>query len=970
MAFDTSTGYVAPSTSNLQDLDAALPMFNIERVSLQFAISSDFVAAEVANNVLILALSTGRILRIDLDSPADIDDIDLPKKPGEIGIIRRLFLDPSASHLIITTTLAENYYLHTQSRTPKALSRLKGVAIESISWNPSQPTASTREILVGASDGNIYEVYIEPSAEFYRREERYLKAVYKTSDGPVTGLWTDLIAGKSDLRRVVVGTPSRLLHFVGKIGRHGHEGSGSIFSKLFESESPTIHEVSNVSSGAPSALAISPEPHDTPSSDPAGSERVFAWLTSQGVLHGKLLTSTDTSDLGNRVFSETRMLPRSQIPPSQTAGGRSRKTQDPVTSMILSQWHILQLVEGRIVAINRLDDTVILDQVVLEPGQSALGLVADVKKNTYWLFTTQEIFEIVVTDENRDIWKIMLKSQHFEAASQFAKTSAQKDAVATASGDYLVGKGQYMEAAAVYGRSTKPFEQVALTFIDKGEQDALRKYLLTKLSMMKKSSVMQRVMLATWLIELYMAKLNTLDDTITTKAELSESLNTAESQDQLSMCRREFQEFATKYKADLDRKTVYEIISSHGREEELLFFATVVNDYNYVLAYWVQRERWQESLGVLKKQTDPEIFYKYSSVLMADVPVDLVEIMMRQANLDARKLIPAFLNYNRITKVPLNHNQAVRYLLFEINQHQSTDAAVHNTLISIYASHPTNDESALLSYLESQSYANEQNYDADFALRLCIQHKRVQSCVHIYSSMQQYVQAVDLALKYDEVELASTVADRSDTDPALRKKLWLAVAKKVISQSSGIKTAIDFLKRCDLLRIEDLIPFFPDFVVIDDFKEEICAALEEYSRQIDTLRQEMDESEETAAHIKTDIKALEQRYAIVEPGERCYVCSLPLLARQFFVFPCQHAFHSDCLGKKVVEIAGIAKGRRIQELQMEVSKGVSVGSKRENAIRELDALVGSACVLCSEMAVKLIDEPFVSKADNKDEWAL
>ena len=71
MAFDTSSGYVAPS--NLQDVDASLPMFNIERVSLQFAISSDFVAAEVANNVLILALSTGRILRIDLDSPADID---------------------------------------------------------------------------------------------------------------------------------------------------------------------------------------------------------------------------------------------------------------------------------------------------------------------------------------------------------------------------------------------------------------------------------------------------------------------------------------------------------------------------------------------------------------------------------------------------------------------------------------------------------------------------------------------------------------------------------------------------------------------------------------------------------------------------------------------------------------------------------------------------------------------------------
>lgn len=62
------------SSMNLQDLtDSSLPIFKVERVQLQFSISSDFVAAQVANNVLILALSTGRILRIDLDSPGDID---------------------------------------------------------------------------------------------------------------------------------------------------------------------------------------------------------------------------------------------------------------------------------------------------------------------------------------------------------------------------------------------------------------------------------------------------------------------------------------------------------------------------------------------------------------------------------------------------------------------------------------------------------------------------------------------------------------------------------------------------------------------------------------------------------------------------------------------------------------------------------------------------------------------------------
>lgn len=57
----------------MQEVNESLPIFKVERVQLQFSISSDFVAAQVANNVLVLALSTGRILRIDLDSPSDID---------------------------------------------------------------------------------------------------------------------------------------------------------------------------------------------------------------------------------------------------------------------------------------------------------------------------------------------------------------------------------------------------------------------------------------------------------------------------------------------------------------------------------------------------------------------------------------------------------------------------------------------------------------------------------------------------------------------------------------------------------------------------------------------------------------------------------------------------------------------------------------------------------------------------------
>ncbi|PYH86549.1 hypothetical protein BO82DRAFT_380178 [Aspergillus uvarum CBS 121591] len=965
MALETSGGYVAPS--NLAEPgDSALSMFDVRHVQLQFPLAADFVAAQVANNVLILALSTGRILRIDLDTPEDIDDIDLPKKSSEIGVIRRMFLDPSASHLIITTTLGENYYLHTQSRQPKPLSRLKGVSIESVAWSPAHPTASTREILLGTTDGQIWEAYIEPSSEFYRREERYAHVVFKGLEGlPVTGLWAESIPTRPELRRVLIATHAKLLSFLGRTGRYGREGGSPIYADLFQRESPVTHEIQKPSGASPSMLAVSPILADAQTTGGV-TDKEFAWLSSQGVFHGQL---PYTSEKLSKPFESASMLPRSVFPASESARGGKKLIQDPITAVTLSQWHIFALVEGRIVAVNRMSEEIVFDEAVLEPGQSALGLLTDATQHTYWLFTSREICEIAVENEDRDVWKVYLQKQMFDQALQYARTSAQKDAVSTASGDFLAEKGRYLEAAAVWGRSSKGFEEVCLTLINRGEHDALRKYLLSQLSTYKKSSSMQRIMVASWLVEVFMTKLNSLDDNIATRAELAEGTSTEEVKDELGTVRAEFQDFVTRYRSDLDKKTAYDIISSHGREEELLFFATAANDYNYVLSYWILREKWTEALNVLQRQSDPDVFYKYSSVLMTHAAAGLVDILMRQTNLEPERLIPALLNYNKTVNVPLGQNQAVRYLNFIIVNHPNPSAAVHNTLISIHASSASTSEAGLLTYLQSQQ-PSPPPYDADFALRLCIQHQRVQSCVHIYSAMGQYLQAVELALQHDDIELAAIVADRPEGNEKLRKKLWLLVAEKTIRQpGKGIKDAIEFLRRCELLRIEDLIPFFPDFVVIDDFKDEICSALEEYSRHIDALRQEMDNSAHTARQIRTEIAALDTRYAIVEPGEKCWLCSLPVLSRQFFVFPCQHAFHSDCLGKEVLEGAG-GKKKYIRDLQAQLSKGSLSAARRAEVVRELDGLIAEACILCGDHAIKQIDRPFIENSEGVDDWAL
>lgn len=73
MALDANSSFGATNGVHHELGTEGLPIFDIEPVQLQFSIAADFVAAQVANNVLALALSNGRILRIDLNKPEDID---------------------------------------------------------------------------------------------------------------------------------------------------------------------------------------------------------------------------------------------------------------------------------------------------------------------------------------------------------------------------------------------------------------------------------------------------------------------------------------------------------------------------------------------------------------------------------------------------------------------------------------------------------------------------------------------------------------------------------------------------------------------------------------------------------------------------------------------------------------------------------------------------------------------------------
>ncbi|CAG8443250.1 6027_t:CDS:10 [Acaulospora colombiana] len=831
------TGFVS---TGLAEDDSRI--FTLDRVQFQFPAA--LIAMAVSNEILIMALETNHILRIDLQQAHDVEDIEIPRKAGEVKIYK-IFFDPTGRHLLITTEQGENFYMFEKWKKAKVLSKFKGIIIESVGWNKSAGSSSdtsTKKILIGSRNGIIYEAEIEPTDEYFKKEEKYCKQVYSLNESlPITGLRIEQFPASPRKYLIVATTPTRIYQFIGNANTAAdfddfQELPGDLpYSELhFFSQYQDLHY--------------------------QGSAKNFAWLTGPGIYHGSLVFGSQ--DFGDRVIDSAQLLP---YPATPAESDPSTLVSEIPLSIALTEFHFILLYKERVRAICQLNDQIVYEEIIpLKPGETVRTMTVDNVKSTFWIYTDSSIFELIVTKEDRDVWKLYLEKQQFDNAIQYCKDLTQK------------------------------------------------------------------TMIATWLVEIYISKINTIEDLAASSASSEDISNFRAEQKVLE---NEFKEFLEQFKGNLDKRTTYNLIASHGRTEELLYYATLIGDYDKVISHWIQERNYKQALDVLSKQASVDIFYKFAPVLMENAPYETVDVWMRQTNLNPRNLMPALLKYDH-AKAPENvvQNQAIRYLQYVVQKLKNIDPAIHNFLLTLYATQPTNDESDLLKFLATEG--KEPHYNMDYALRLCSQHKRMQSCVHIYSNMGLFEEAVDLALKQNDLELARINADKPEDDPALRKKLWLKIARHVVEKKQDIKTAMDYLQLCDLLKIEDILPFFPDFVLIDDFKSEICLALNEYNKHIEELKEEMEEATKSAESIRSDIRELRCRFAIVTSEEKCAICDFPLLTRQFYVFPCQHAFHADCLLNRVTKHLNNIQLRRILDLREQIEKELSnVNRAPDNAAR-------------------------------------
>ncbi|KAG2207051.1 hypothetical protein INT46_009184 [Mucor plumbeus] len=975
------TGYVA--TGSHKDGDS---LFSLQYV--QFQLPAILVYMTVENNILAAVLDNFRILRIDLDNPLEVDG----KKPSS-NKVTQLFLDPTGRHIIVTTCNGENYYLFHKWRRTKELAKLKGFVITSVAWNKraNLSSTSTREILIGTNNGIVFETCLEPTDEFFRREEKYLIQLFSLHEPnmPITGLHFERFPTDRRKYLIILSTPTRLYHFIGSVKYTSTTtsendlpvavGDKALFELVFAEyeHNPEFQEL-------PSDLDYSKMLffNRFPELQLNGVPQTFAWLTGAGIYHGNL----DFSGKDNHVITDANLLP---FPPTTYDEESGNLVTDIPTSIVITEFHFVLLYAGYVRAICRLNDKIVFEEVIpLNRNETVQGMVVDDIKRTYWIYTSDAMYELVIKDEDRDVWKLHLQKKNYAVALQYCKEQSQRTQIYTAHAQEDFDQRRYMQSAEYFAKSTISFEEVALKFTEKKERDALRFFLISRLERLGPNDRTQKTLISTWLVQLYLFKMNQLEDVAASVNFTSTGGTMTRSskfyKDQQQNIKDEFRSFLETYGVYLHIPTTYKLLSSHGFGAELLYYAFYIGDYEKVIDNWISEKNWEKAIEILDGQSKNELFYKFSTSLMKSSPEKAVDMWINHPKLNPRYLIPALLRYNHSSRSDrASENQAIRYLSYQVSTLGNTDSIIHNFLLTLYATQPTNDETALLTFLKNEG--REMHYKLDYALRICSHNNRTQSCVHIYSQMGLYEEAVDLALEHRDLDLARINAEKPEDDDILRKRLWISIAKYVIQDNKDIKSAMQFLKKCDLLKMEDILPFFPDFVLIDDFKDEICSALEEYNINIEDLKAEMDNATLSADHIRLDIRKLKKRFAIVEEDQMCCLCEFPLLTRQFYVFPCNHEYHADCLRNRVTKYLPTRQIRKLADIQEQLSREFklartiqsiedekAITARIEDLRYQLDDIVAHQCVMCGDIMINSIHVPFIGEeeADVAASWAI
>ncbi|XP_017884886.1 vacuolar protein sorting-associated protein 18 homolog isoform X2 [Ceratina calcarata] len=945
------------------------PIFIKQKVN--FLPSDKIVQLVVNNNIIVIAMANNILLRIDMKHPDAPEEIDISKYAVNMKI-SGMFLDPLGNHLLIAlipkfahleNIPPELFYLHRKTTKLKQASKFKGHQITAVGWNFSNTSETmTGPILIGTSRGLIFETEIGLDGDkiFNTSLEQYWRQVFdigKNSKPPITGLEFHKIPN-SDKYVIVVTTLMRIYQYIGAVPNSEEKPLlQQVFNKYLNVQETFIEVISQ--------LPYSKMQFYYPAV--GALPKSFGWLTETGILYAQI----DPKVNSNNILMNQQML---NCPETSLMGSNISQTTTAPLSFVLTEFHALLLYSDRVKGVSLLNQELIFEDIYNDAVGSLIYITKDYVTRSIWAYSERAVFKYRVNKEDRNVWQVYVDKGEFELAKQYCRDNpAHVDHVLVKQAEMLFKNKEYEKSALTYADTHSSFEEISLKFLQEWQIEALKTFLKKKLEGLKMQDKTQITMIVVWVIELFMNQMGVLRSN--NKSYLHDS--------QYLELQKQFDSFLAIPKVEecikRNRSTIYDLMASHGDKDNLIRLTIMHCNYEEVIRQHLYKNNHLEALEVLKSQNNKELFYQFAGILLQELPRPAVTALISQGSmLQPSKLLPALVSCNSDEK---HAKEIIRYLEFCVYKQSCQEQAIHNFLLSLYARYKQDE---VMRYISSQGQdINMVHYDVYYALRLCQEVKLTEACVQLSALLGLWTTAVDLALTIS-VDLAKQIAAMpSDHDDELRKKLWLKIAEHVVREKDDIQQAMEFLKDCDRVKIEDILPFFSDFVTIDHFKEAICKSLQEYNQNIQDLKNEMQEATKAAELVRKDIQEFRTRCTFIHAKDTCNTCDVQLLLRPFYVFPCGHRFHSDCLVAALTPMLSMDQRTKLADLQRQLTAlsnrsedTTSVGSvslsTKDQIKADIDELIASECLYCGELMIESIGKPFIEEEDYErvmKEWA-
>ncbi|XP_074595278.1 vacuolar protein sorting-associated protein 18 dor [Brevipalpus obovatus] len=515
-----------------------------------------------------------------------------------------------------------------------------------------------------------------------------------------------------------------------------------------------------------------------------------------------------------------------------------------------------------------------------------------------------------------------------------------------------------VKSAEMNVNNGKIMDGVVLKYLLQNNEDVLKQFLLSKLDCLTlPRDVSQISLIAIWLVEI-----------------VTHAIGREKSQDDCSsqICdkfRDEFQNLISNRKIRdcliKNKRVVYDIILNQGEDEFVILFATFIQDYRFLLDYFFEREDFSQCIQLLRNQRSPELTYQYAPLLLRKAPEETCEILIDQyLSLELDIILPTLIQGTDQESLRSPQCQALVKYLEHCVAMGITKQIVHNSLVTIYTEL---DIPKLLNFLEVRNEYGRVYYDIDYALKVCFEKNLKKACVILYNVMEDYENAVEIALQVD-IDLAKKTANLPQMNDELRRELWLKIARKLIEERKDVVKVSQLLNECDLLKIEDILPSSPDFVVIDHLKDAVCSSLSDYLQQLKDFEQDIEEVTDNAHHISQEILSLRDRSIVIREDDKCAICGHSALSLPFHAFPCHHMYHTNCLHNEIQNFTGpsvLERLRKIQSVSMldplEVEKSSSsLPNDEELGSEQIKEIMQSQCLYCGDVMIESINMPLIS----------